>query len=184
MEVLIIQDFFHYILVHYLYMPENIDYINYGEIDNKIDYDFVYYPGNYCYVPISPESALNVDEKLLEAMECFVAFPDEFTLENHIDLMYRITQEISVNPSAIGGTDIGNSLSVKGITIDILNAVDGDANNDSTTTIADAAAIMQAIANPDKYALSAQGEFNADSKGDGLTVDDAVAIQKKLAGLK
>ena len=42
---------------------------------------------------------------------------------------------------------------------------------------------MQAIANPDKYKLSAQGEFNADSKGDGLTVDDAIAIQKKLAGI-
>ena len=60
----------------------------------------------------------------------------------------------------------------------------GDANRDKITTIADAAAIMQAIGNPDKYALSAQGEFNADSKGDGLTVDDAVKIQKKLAGLK
>jgi hypothetical protein len=59
--------------------------------------------------------------------------------------------------------------------------LNGDANRDKTTSIADAAAIMQAIGNPDKYALSAQGEFNADSKGDGLTVDDAVAIQKRLA---
>ena len=65
-----------------------------------------------------------------------------------------------------------------------ISYLNGDANRDKITTIADAAAIMQAIANPDKYALSAQGEFNADSKGDGLTVDDAVAIQKKLAGLK
>ncbi len=32
--------------------------------------------------------------------------------------------------------------------------------------------------------LSDLGEFNADSNGDGLTVDDAVRIQKKLAGIK
>ena len=60
----------------------------------------------------------------------------------------------------------------------------GDANNDKITSIADAAAIMQAIGNPDKYALSEQGEFNADYGCDGITVDDAVAIQKKLTELK
>ena len=49
--------------------------------------------------------------------------------------------------------------------------------------MADAAAILQAIGNPDKYKLSAQGEFNADFACDGLTVDDAVRIQKKLAGI-
>ena len=65
-----------------------------------------------------------------------------------------------------------------------ISYLNGDANRDKITTIADAAAIMQAIGNPDKYALSDLGEFNADSKGDGLTVDDAVAIQKKLAGIE
>jgi hypothetical protein len=64
-----------------------------------------------------------------------------------------------------------------------ISYVDGDANRDKITTIADAAAIFQSLANPDKYKLSAQGEFNADSKGDGITVDDAVRIQKKLAGI-
>ena len=68
--------------------------------------------------------------------------------------------------------------------IDMTDYLNGDANRDKTTTIADAAAIMQAIANPDKYALSDLGEFNADFACDGLTVDDAVAIQKKLAGIK
>lgn len=40
------------------------------------------------------------------------------------------------------------------------------------------------IGNPDKYALSDLGEFNADCDNNGLTVDDAVAIQKKLAGIE
>ena len=61
--------------------------------------------------------------------------------------------------------------------------MEGDANRDKVLTIADAAAIFQSLANPDKYALSAQGEFNADFACDGITVDDAVRIQKKLAGI-
>ena len=70
-----------------------------------------------------------------------------------------------------------------GAELDLTDYLDGDANRDKTTTIADAAAIFQSLANPDKYQLSEQGKFNADSKGDGITVDDAVRIQKKLAGI-
>ena len=61
----------------------------------------------------------------------------------------------------------------------------GDANCDGNVTIADSTAIFQAIGNPDKYALSANGENNADvySRGDGLTVQDALSIQRLDAGL-
>ena len=56
----------------------------------------------------------------------------------------------------------------------------GDANNDSAVSIADAAAILQYIANPDKYGLSEKGMMQADvvGNGNGITVDDAIAIQK------
>ncbi len=55
----------------------------------------------------------------------------------------------------------------------------GDANNDGTVTIADATAILQAIGNADKYALSDQGAVNADVNGEsGLTADDAIVIMK------
>lgn len=55
----------------------------------------------------------------------------------------------------------------------------GDANLDGLVTIADATAIVQAIGNPDEYALSEQGERNADcfNTGDGVTGKDALAIQ-------
>lgn len=59
----------------------------------------------------------------------------------------------------------------------------GDANNDKIMTIADAAAVFQSLGNPDKYALSLQGRLNADNDNNGITVDDAVAIQKRLAGI-
>ena len=55
----------------------------------------------------------------------------------------------------------------------------GDANCDSKITIADATAILQAIGNADKYALSEQGTANADVNGEaGLTIDDAIVIMK------
>lgn len=64
--------------------------------------------------------------------------------------------------------------------VDVLNAVKGDANNDKSVTVADAVAILQSIANKDKYALTPQGSFNADIAGnyDGVTANDALAIQK------
>ena len=60
----------------------------------------------------------------------------------------------------------------------------GDANCDGSVTIADVAAILQCIGNPDKYALSEQGMINADVNGEiGITPDDAICIQKLDAGL-
>ena len=67
--------------------------------------------------------------------------------------------------------------------LDLTDYLNGDANCDNIQSMADAAAILQAIGNPDKYALSDLGEFNADYACDGLTADDAIAIQKKLAGI-
>lgn len=57
----------------------------------------------------------------------------------------------------------------------------GDANEDGKINIADAAAIIQSIGNKDDFALTAQGEFNADIDGDGLTGADAIAIQMQIA---
>lgn len=56
----------------------------------------------------------------------------------------------------------------------------GDANCDDEVSLADTVTIMQTLANPDKYKMSAQGLANADvsSNGDGITGLDALAIQK------
>lgn len=56
----------------------------------------------------------------------------------------------------------------------------GDANCDGKVTIADSTAILQALGNPDKYGLSAQGALNADccDPGNGVLPSDALAIQK------
>ena len=55
----------------------------------------------------------------------------------------------------------------------------GDANCDGKVTVADATAILQAVANKDKFELKAQGKLNGDvvDNGDGITAKDALAIQ-------
>ena len=70
--------------------------------------------------------------------------------------------------------------------------IKGDANCDGSVDMADAVMIMQALANPNKYGidgtadhhLTEQGKLNGDMDGDGLTVGDAQAIQRKLLGLE
>ena len=68
---------------------------------------------------------------------------------------------------------------------------DGDSNCDGQLDMSDAVLVMQALANPNKYGeegtaqnhLTPMGRMNADMNGDGLTVSDAQAIQKKLLNL-
>ena len=64
------------------------------------------------------------------------------------------------------------------------NVVWGDANEDGDVSISDTVAILQSIANADKYALTEQGAINADvyNNGDGVTGKDAAVIQLVDAG--
>ena len=168
-------------------IPENVDFTPYEEI-NKEKYDFFFYPEYYGYISLTPEEAAKLDSELIANIEYFSAVPYELSfelsLENQIGLLSEINRNVNISSNKISQTSLGGSLPIKGVTIDALNAVNGDANCDNIQSMADAAAILQAIGNPDKYKLSAQGEFNADFACDGLTVDDAVRIQKKLANIE
>ena len=70
--------------------------------------------------------------------------------------------------------------------------IKGDSNCDGSVDMADVVFIMQALANPDRYGeksldytgITALGKLNADMNGDGLTVGDALTIQRKLLGLE
>ena len=49
----------------------------------------------------------------------------------------------------------------------------------------DAVLIMQSMSNPDRYTLEGQAEKNADcyGKNDGITPNDALAVQKYLLNI-
>ncbi len=61
----------------------------------------------------------------------------------------------------------------------------GDVNLDGFVTISDSVAILQYIANKDKYSLTDTARANADvyNVGDGITAKDALAIQKLDSGI-
>lgn len=61
----------------------------------------------------------------------------------------------------------------------------GDANCNGTVEMSDAVLIMQSLANPSRYQLSLQGRNNSDvyKRSDGITVNDALSIQKYLLKL-
>lgn len=66
-----------------------------------------------------------------------------------------------------------------------VSEIKGDANLDGEISIADVAAISAYIGNPEKNPLDQQSILNADvhNTGDGLTANDALAIQQYLAGI-
>lgn len=70
--------------------------------------------------------------------------------------------------------------------VDVLNSIDGDANNDGTVSLADVITIMQSVGNLDEYSLDPQQKFNADvyGSGDGITNMDALTIQRRILGLE
>ena len=116
------------------------------------------------------ENARNVTIKL----------KDNDSLTAHLDLALEIYETTGISPNGISPS-IAAVGSFSNINLD--NYLNGDANCDNVQSMADAASIFQAIGNPDKYSLSDLGQFNADFANDGLTPDDAIAIQKKLAGI-
>ena len=101
------------------------------------------------------------------------------SLEEHIALLKEIYENCGLVMYC--GYDLTPQECSVGV--DLFNAVDGDANCDEDMNMSDAVLIMQSLANPSKYSITAQGNFNADTDGDGITNSDALAIQKKLLKL-
>lgn len=95
------------------------------------------------------------------------------------------TETLDTYPGHFGGVHDVKVVSEDG------GLIKGDSNCDGQVDMADVVFIMQALANPDRYGekaeeyqgITALGKLNGDMNGDGLTVNDALAIQKKLLGL-
>ncbi len=138
----------------------------YDEFYKSIDHDYIAKNFRAVYNPETYRVEFPDDYTQEEKLGCFSYFVEKYNARIHQYCQTAAMQPISADFSS-----------------DEISYLNGDANCDKSATMADAAAILQAIGNPDKYALSDQGEFNADYAGDGLTADDAIAIQKKIAGI-
>ena len=102
--------------------------------------------------------------------------PEAPSLIEQIELAEKIYGEIGLNIPALSPSSASN---IAYSEINVFDAVKGDANCDGRATIADAVAILQHIANRDKYELKTQGAFNADVDGEaGVTANDARVLQE------
>lgn len=143
-------------------------------IDVVSEYDPAAEPANeYTLKGIGSEVQLNMSGKPeLMSMDVNVATVSETGL---------------IRATGIGETTIIAELSgrITKIKIRVVPAaIYGDANEDSKITVSDAVAILQYIANKEKYPLTEQGMINADCDGEsGITGSDAIAVQKKDAGV-
>lgn len=106
-----------------------------------------------------------------------ILLKNDDSLTAHLDLALEIYEATGISPFGLIPSAKSDEI---GVPVDVENYIDGDANCDGQLTIADAATVLQALGNSDKYELSAQGEFNADLTGDGLTILDALSIQKQV----
>ena len=107
----------------------------------------------------------------------------EITEEEEFQLALDISSKFQIEMSIV--YQLSNNELTPQTEVDILNSVEGDANNDGAVGISDVTYIMQSVAAPDSYPFDAQQTFNADVTGgnDGVTAEDALAIQRRLADL-
>ena len=125
------------------------------------------------------------------ALPCHIEEIDDETLDVVMDTEMTFLEEIAVASKITNATGVkcmwcvaaSADVQMTGSEIDLYNSVSGDANCDKQMDMSDVVLIMQSLANPDKYQLSAQGCYNADMNGDGITVGDAQAIQNQLLGI-
>ena len=105
--------------------------------------------------------------------------PNEaFSPEDYIELAGSIAKSTGIYPNWCEPLAIEGE-KTDGVSVNLADYTDGDANTDGQRTLADAVAILQSLANEDEYALTAQGIFNADIAGnDGVNINDALEIQR------
>ena len=137
-----------------------IDYVD-KEIDGY-QVATTYSNDDYCWIELVPPNGQSLDD---------------ISLDEKLEISRKIYEATHLEPNLLwrqSSATVGG-----GDGIDVCNGLKGDANCDGKVTIADPVAILQSIANNDKYALSAQGKFNGDVTGeyDGLTAADAYELQ-------
>ncbi len=104
-----------------------------------------------------------------------IRFDDDATLEEALKGMAFLRENYDIIMSMMYTAN-----GVLTESIDLLNIIAGDANEDGEVNISDAVLIMQSIANPEEFELTLQGKANADiyGDGDGVTLMDALTIQE------
>lgn len=125
----------------------------------------------------------NMDAKCVTSINYPIEYPSlviEYVIETNTitgPQIVEFAEKNSIDRTLFTVAPIENGVPM--IRYDVGVNVHGDANCDGKTTVADSVAILQHIANRDKYGLSSQGLINADVDDEaGVTANDARALQE------
>ena len=150
----------------YLYNGPDIDLpgLSYGR---KLTDDIISNIGTSCDYSLNGKSGDIYD---IMIVECYCMLKGKMYPEVTAEDYFNEKQKLQSYTSLLGEMDVERN---------------GDANCDGGVDMADTVKIMQSLANPDKYELSVLGSFNGDvsETGNGITVSDALGVQKKLLKL-
>lgn len=130
-------------------LEENGDVDLDGDVD---DTDYELLNSYFCRNTLTPSVALN-------------------EMQEHLNKCYleKSTNSVKTGDNSQIFDDLAENITV----------IKGDANLDGKLTVADSVAILQHIANRDKYGLKPQGLINADVDGEaGVTANDARVLQE------
>ena len=135
-------------------------------------------PSNdYSYEGIEPNADLKKESSLNEHITMYVddvlvwgTEPDGTTPDDVEPTTKPTTPETTATTAATTTSPSGKALY-------------GDANEDSKVNMADVVAVLQSLANEEKYPITEQGKINADVDGEvGITGNDAIWITRYDAG--
>ncbi len=159
------------------------------EDKNYVSLGGAYYSGDMTAAEFTEKYPAFTEQKGMIEGKLYFGFDGE---QNNL---YEVLRNMQINGDKVdfnyGMTELAFLNPVKYYCNDpvIIDGTMGDANIDGYVDLSDSITIMQSLANPDKYGISAdggitaQGQVNGDTDGNGLTNNDAREIQMSLLGL-
>lgn len=185
----------------YTFNPENADTIeitltmNSGDTQGNGGIGFSDAAGNWTQVEFNLSisggkgTATVSGEKLkgVSNAKLMIWWPESATIDSVVLHYNNSTPAVTTAAPTTTAAPVTTAVPVTTQTESVKNDSDivyGDANLDGKVTISDAVAILQYLANSEKYPLSEQARKNADVDGEGgVTGKDAAVIQKVDAGI-
>lgn len=159
------------------------------ENKNYVGIDSAYYSGDMTAAEFTEKYPEFKEQKgMIEGMLCF-------SYEGDYNKLYEVLSNMQSNGDKLDFNCSMTELAyISPVTYYcnepiLIDGTMGDANIDGYVDLSDSIMIMQSMANPDKYGISAdggitaQGQVNGDTDGNGLTNNDAREIQMSLLGL-
>lgn len=160
------------------------DSVTAGSFGFPDDWEIEAYDGQDITTPLPKSARIYFIDVPLEVFEDYESYVRMEIAADYIvkDNLYGVSVYLSPAANKCFGGNIETS------------TIAGDVNLDNQVSIADAVLIMESIANPDIYGINGCGEVRMtrngikngdfDKNGDGVTLNDALAIQEMLLSPK